>query len=73
VVSGQTTVFVNGQLWAVQGDQNTHGGGSLIPSGSTVKVQGIPVIVHSPDSANPDNADHTNPATAGGSGTVNAY
>lgn len=32
IVSGQSTVFVNGKLWAVDGDQNSHGGGSLSAS-----------------------------------------
>lgn len=74
VVQNQSTVFVNGQLWAVRGDPNSHGAGNLINStGSTVIVEGIPVIVHGPDHANPDNADHPDPMTDEGSPNVYAY
>lgn len=79
VVVGQSTVYVNDQLWAVQGDIDTHGAGGLIPSGSTVFVEDKPVIVHAPDSANPDSLcipigePHCNPMTAQGSGDTNAY
>ncbi len=54
VVIGQKTVFVNGKLWAVRGDPNSHGDGQLINTGTTVFIAGIPVIVHSPDPAVPD-------------------
>jgi uncharacterized Zn-binding protein involved in type VI secretion len=74
VVQNQTTVFVNGELWAVKGTVNNHGDGQLInTTGSTVTIEGIPVIVHGPDNAQPDNADHPNPATAEGSSNVFAY
>lgn len=73
VVQGQSTVYVNGKLWAVKGDPNTHGNGRLINTGTTVFVEGINVIVHTPDNANPDNADHNNPKTAEGSDDVYAY
>jgi uncharacterized Zn-binding protein involved in type VI secretion len=79
VVVGQSTVTVNGQLWAVQGDPNTHEEGGLIPSGSTVTINGIPVIVHAPDNADPDllcpifGGPHCLPATASGSSDVTAY
>lgn len=78
-VVGQGTVTVNGKLWAVDNDPNTHGGGGLIPSGSTVKIQGKRVIVHAADSAVADNLcppigpPHCNPQTAQGSGDVSAY
>jgi hypothetical protein len=79
VVSGQSTTFVDGKLWAVEGDPNTHSAGGLIPSGSSVLIQGKKVIVNAPDDANPDalcpiaNAQHCTPKTAAGSGTTNAY
>jgi hypothetical protein len=79
VVTGQSTVFSEGLLWAVQGDLDTHGEGALIPSGSNVFVEDKLVIVNSPDSASPDSlciplgGEHCNPKTAGGSGTVSAY
>lgn len=80
VVVGQSTVFVNGVLWAVKGDVNSHGSGGLInTSGSTVTIEGKHVIVHGPDDAAPDNlcpisgGEHCNPRTATGSGDVFTY
>jgi uncharacterized Zn-binding protein involved in type VI secretion len=73
IVTGQTTVYVDGKLWAVEGDLNTHGGGALIATGDPVQINGKKVIVHTPDNASPDNEDHADPATAAGSGTTNAY
>jgi uncharacterized Zn-binding protein involved in type VI secretion len=70
VVIGQSTVRSNGKLWSVEGDPNTHGGGALIAS-SNVYIEGKRVVVHRPDNANPDDADHSNPATAQGSADVN--
>jgi hypothetical protein len=79
VVTGQSTTYVDGKLWAVEGDPNTDGEGGLIPSGSSVSIQGKKVIVNTPDDAQPDslcpiaNAQHCTPKTAAGSGTTNAY
>lgn len=77
VVSGQSTVYVNGQLWAVENDPNSHGEGGLIPSGYGVFIEGKPIIVHAPDSAQPDLlcplVPHCDPATAAGSGDTFAY
>jgi len=76
VVTGQSTVFVNGQLWAVLNDPNTHGNGGLInTTGSTVFIEGKPVIVNGPDLAKVDNAGHVNSQdeTAAGSSNVFAY
>jgi len=78
-VTNQSTVFVNGKLWAVSGDPNTHGDGGLVPSGSSVRVEGKLVIVDAPDAAVADalclivGPPHCVPSTAGGSGDVNAY
>lgn len=78
-VIGQGTVTVNGKLWAVDNDPNTHGSGGLIPSGATVTIEGKLVIVHAADSAQPDNLcipigpPHCNPLTAQGSSDVSAY
>ena len=65
------------ELWAVNGDQNSHGGGQLIADNpQTVFVNGIPVIEHG-DPAAPDSlcpaAPHCSPDTAEGSGTVFVY
>ena len=79
IVSGQNNVRVNGELWSVVGDPNTHGGGNLILGGSsspaTVKINGKPVVVHPTTPAGPDNALHPAPptSTAESSGDVSAY
>ena len=75
IVSGQSSVYVNGRLWAVQGDENTHGAGGLIPSGHTVKINGKKVIVNRADKADMDLLGHVGSVdeTAGGSGSVSAY
>jgi hypothetical protein len=74
VVTNQSTVYVNGELWAVKGDKNTDGNGGLkATTGQTVFVEGKNVIVHGPDNADPDNkcpipgGEHCNPKTAKGS------
>jgi len=76
IVVGQSNVFVNGKLWAVDGDPNDHGNGNLKPSGSTVFINGLKVIVHAPDTTyNSDNFDHSigDTDTAEGSPDVYAY
>ena len=46
IVSGQSTVFVNGKLWAVEGDKNSHGDGDLVSSlASDIFISGKKVIV----------------------------
>ena len=72
IVQNQSTVFVNGKLWAVKDTVDSHGGGQLIPTGTTVFVEGKPVIVHTPDHAQPDSI-HPDPMTASGSPDVFAY
>lgn len=54
IVVGQSTVFVNSRLWAVKDDICTHGNGQLINTGTTVFIAGLPVIVHYPDPAKPN-------------------
>lgn len=76
VVTGQSTVFVNGKLWAVKDDPNTHSAGGLInTTGSTVFIEGKNVIVHGPDLAKVDGAGHvgSQDQTAEGSGDVYSY
>lgn len=75
VVENQGTVYVNGQLWAVDGDPNTHGNGDLIASGTTVFIENKPVIVNNPDTAEIDDLGHvaTDDETAQGSSDVFAY
>jgi len=72
IVSGQSTVFVNGKLWAVEGDLDSHGHGDLVSViGSTVKINGKKVIVYG-DHANSDDAGHTMPYPQDKSSNVNA-
>lgn len=77
VVQNQSSVYVNGELWAVRGSVNSHGNGGLInATGTTIEIENIPVIVHGPDPANPDDlvlSPHDIPSTAGGSDDVQAY
>lgn len=58
IVTGQTTVKVNGRLWAVEGDKDTHcNQGSLgAVYGNTVRIGGSKVICAVGDIAAPDRA-----------------
>ena len=57
-------VYVNGRLWAVDGNENTHGGGNLkAVVGNTVKIGGIDVIVAVGDAADSDSVPHSPPDT----------
>lgn len=66
IVAGQSTVFVNGKLWAVDGDPNDHGEGNLIHTGTTIFIEGKPVIVDSHDPAVPDLLCGAGPGGEGG-------
>jgi hypothetical protein len=76
IVVGQSSVYVDGRLWAVEGDINSDGDGQLIASVSTVLIEGKKVIVHAPDAAAPDDlcipigGPHCEPMTAEGSGAT---
>ena len=63
--SSQGTVFVNNKLWAVAGDPNSHGGGSLISvyGPKNIYIEGKHVIVAPGDRAGPDSALHPLPPT----------
>jgi len=74
-VIGQSFVKINGHLWAVLGDTETHGDGQLINSQSYVKINGIPVILvndnASPDDLCPiDGGPHCDPIATQGSSLV---
>jgi len=75
----QSTVYVNGKLWAVEGDPNDHTAGALVATGTTVSIEGYLVICHTPDNAQPDvlcyivDGEHCNPKTAQGSDNVWGY
>lgn len=75
IVSGQSFVKIDGQLWAVENDQNSHGQGGLIASKTFVKIGGKAIIVKD-DSANPDSlcpsagGEHCNPKAQEGKSFV---
>lgn len=65
LVTGQNFVFVDGQLWSVEGDQNTHSGGALIAGKiAAIYINGKRVIGNG-DSAVEDGLKHSDPATSG--------
>lgn len=76
IVSGQSNVYANGELVAVDGDENTHGGGGLIAANARVYINGKLVVNHTPENSNPDDLcaplgpPHCNPQTAAGSSNV---
>jgi hypothetical protein len=62
LVSGQSSVWCNGQLWAVKDDECDHGDGQLIPVvGNTVFINGKLVIVAVGDTAECDDLFHCPP------------
>lgn len=78
VVQNQSTVFVNSKLWSVKGSIDSHGSGALINSGSSVFINGIPVVIKG-DHAQPDNLcfivgpPHCDPIAVGCSPDVFCY
>ena len=64
-VVGQSTVFVNGKLWAVENDPETHGHGELVATygPKNVYINGKHVICAVGDTALADSAAHTSPLT----------
>ena len=74
VVTGQSTVYAESQLVSVNGDNNSHGSGSLIAGSNQVFANGIAVVNNTPDSANADDLcdgnSHCSPNTAQGCTTV---
>lgn len=53
IVSGQNFVTVEGNLWSVDGDNNTDGGGALNTSNDWLTINDKGVIING-DSAAPD-------------------
>jgi hypothetical protein len=78
VVSGQDFVFVDGELWAVDGDPNSHGGGSLSPGKiAAIYINGKRVIgvgdsAASDDLCIPLGAPHCSPNASSGDAKVTA-
>lgn len=64
-VINQHNVYVNGLLWAVENDPETHGHGELIPvvPPKNVYINGKHVICAIGDTAYPDDAFHPLPPT----------
>lgn len=62
-VSGQSNVYVNGELWAVEGDVCTHGSGDLVANygSQNVYINGKLVICAVGDQATDDNLGHVGP------------
>ena len=75
-VVNQSSVYANNLLIAVNGDPNTHKGGSLIAHCKNVYAEGILIVNNTPDNANPDSLcvpigpPHCNPYTNQGSPDV---
>jgi len=61
IVTNQSSVYVNNQLWAVVGDKNTDVEGPLTnTTGNSIFVENKNVIVDGPDFASaPDNLFHS--------------
>lgn len=70
VVTGQKTVYANGELVSVDRDENSHTAGALIAKCNEVFVNGKMVVIVG-NSASPDSKEHSNPASLSGSGNVN--
>lgn len=70
IVETQTTVFVNNQLWAVEGDPNTHGEGRLYAfyGAKNIYVENKLIICAPGDKASEDEEGHmpssVDPSTA---------
>ena len=71
VVVGQNFVHIDGNLWAVKGDPDSHGDGGLINSQNFVTINGSPVILQG-DNAQADDlcipigGAHCSPVATGG-------
>ena len=65
IVSGQSTLYINNKLAAVEGDQNTHGNGQLISSygNGSFLVENKKIICAIGDTASADNLGHPGPPT----------
>ncbi len=82
VVKGQSTVYVNGRLWAVEDDEESDGFGHLVSkSPGTILINNKKAIVEQLDDAKPDaicgrlgaDPEHCHPHPNEGSTDVIAY
>lgn len=69
IVVGQNTVYANRKLISVDRDPESHGAGNLKAKCNNVFIHSK-MVVNVGDSANPDNALHSNPSAAQGSPNV---
>lgn len=75
IVSGQDFVKINGELWAVENDEDDHGDGQLISGNSWLTINGKGVIVVGDDAQEDDlcpieGGDHCAPKASSGDGAV---
>jgi len=74
IVQGQTNVYANNLLIAVDRDPNSHGGGELKAANNNVFINNKLIVNHSPEDAAPDGLcpipPHCNPKTDQGSPDV---
>ena len=76
IVIGQSSVYANNLLIAVNGDPNSHGAGNLIAGSRNVFINNLAVVNNTPDLAIPDGlcipigGPHCAPITATGSPNV---
>lgn len=75
IVEGQTNVRVNGKLWAVENDPDSHGLGLLEPiyGALNVRINGKKVICAHGDRGGPDNGLHISPATDPDESSTNVF
>jgi hypothetical protein len=75
VVTGQSNVYADGKLVAVDGDANTDGNGNLVAASNEVYINSKKVVING-NSAGPDGlcipigAAHCAPNASSGSSTV---
>lgn len=76
LVTGQTFLTVDGKLWAVNGDKNTHGNGDLITTHNWLTINGKGVIVVGDHASSdglcaPLGGNHCDPQASGFSSLIN--
>lgn len=72
-VVGQTTVFANQKLVAVNNDPETHGGGNLISVTNHRVYAENKKVIFLDDHASGDSADHDPPSTYPTEGSPNVF
>lgn len=68
IVTGQSTVYLNGELISVEGDPCSHGNGELKADTNTSKIYiNGKKVVYKGSNAYPDRLGHLNPSASSGS------